>query len=217
MYKGIAVALAWPATWCKQTGSWYDQPLQLLGINNRGYYQVGHAALVLADPANGTCQYFDFGRYHAPHGLGRIRSGRTDHDLIINTPLRIDAGKPNNEDLNLLLEELSQNPSTHGDGKLYAAWTEVDVISCQDKLQKMMESNFIAYGPFVRPGTNCSRFVNTILLAGTTDPFTRVRLAFPPMLTPTPMWNVMALGNMVKREVALEPVIIRNLKSPQNR
>jgi hypothetical protein len=81
MFSGFALALAWPETLCKQAGSWYDYHMHYLGINKKGYYKVGHSALVLVNQSSGNCQYFDFGRYHAPHGLGRVRSERTDNDL----------------------------------------------------------------------------------------------------------------------------------------
>ncbi len=46
-HTGFAIALAWPQTYCKQPGAWYDPITLLLGINKNNYYKVGHAALVL--------------------------------------------------------------------------------------------------------------------------------------------------------------------------
>mgnify|MGYP003964711885 CR=1 FL=1 len=83
MFNGFAIVLAWPKTLCKQAGSWYDFPMHYLGISNKGYYNVGHSAVVLVDDTTQSCHYFDFGRYHAPHGYGRVRSAETDHDLRI--------------------------------------------------------------------------------------------------------------------------------------
>ena len=61
---GFAIAIAWPETYCKQSGGWYEPITQFLGINRNNYYRAGHAALVLIDIANTKCHYFDFGRYH---------------------------------------------------------------------------------------------------------------------------------------------------------
>ena len=52
--EGFAIALAWPQTWCKQAGSWYEGITRFLGFNQNGYYQAGHAAIVLVE-LTGTC------------------------------------------------------------------------------------------------------------------------------------------------------------------
>ena len=83
--SGFAIAIAWPQTYCKQPGSWYDPLTALLGINRNNYYRAGHAALVLIDIQGKKCHYFDFGRYHSPFQHGRVRSAETDHDLKMFT------------------------------------------------------------------------------------------------------------------------------------
>src|SRR6056297_275305 len=83
-YTGFAIALAWPEAYCKQPGAWYDPLLLWLKINKNNFYKVGHAAVVLADVENRKFHYFDFGRYHAPYGHGRVRSATTDDDLTIH-------------------------------------------------------------------------------------------------------------------------------------
>src|SRR5690606_25903582 len=90
MHTGIAIALAWPETKCKQAGAWYDGLMNLLGISKENYYKVGHAAVVLIEAKTGNCLYFDFGRYHAPFGQGRVRDLETDHDLEIYTKAKFD-------------------------------------------------------------------------------------------------------------------------------
>ncbi|MCA1746682.1 MAG: hypothetical protein LC655_03230, partial [Bacteroidales bacterium] len=82
---GFAIALAWPATFCKEPGAWYDPVNSWLGVSRNNYYRAGHAALVLVDRNRERCHYFDFGRYHAPLWRGRVRSGLTDHDLQMRT------------------------------------------------------------------------------------------------------------------------------------
>ena len=188
---GIAIALAWPETFCKQAGAWYDSLMFWLGINKSGYYQVGHAAIVLIDVSKGSCHYFDFGRYHAPHGFGRVRSATTDHDLNIRTNAIVKDGRIVN--LNAILKELYGNPSTHGTGTIYGTQIAINFREAFDMAIKMQEREFIAYGPFRFGGTNCSRFVNKVLRAGQLGVFNKVALHFPWMLTPTPMWNLTAL------------------------
>ena len=52
------------------------------------------------------------------------------------------------------------------------------------------------YGPFVLSGTNCSRFVRTVALKGIKYPIKKLKLQFPVMLTPTPLWNVKAVNEL---------------------
>ena len=55
-HDGFAIALAWPETLCKQAGAWYDYLLYYAGINRKGYYKVGHAAVVLVDDETQSCR-----------------------------------------------------------------------------------------------------------------------------------------------------------------
>ncbi len=189
--NGVAIVLAWPQTFCKQAGAWYDRVMYFLGINTGGYYKVGHAAIVLVDCSSGSCHYFDFGRYHAPQAKGRVRSAKTDHDLNIQTKAMVNG----NEIINLeeILIELYNNPSTHGSGVIYGAQTPIDFNRSYRLAKELQDDDFIPYGPFINRGTNCSRFVNNILRAGCTNIITKTALRLPWMLTPTPMWNLKAL------------------------
>lgn len=194
MHNGIAIALAWPETLCKQAGAWYDKPLKWLGINKSNYYKVGHAAIVLINNENGDCHYFDFGRYHSPYQHGRVRSAYTDHDLEMKTKaIVLDNGKLKN--YNEILLELFCNESCHGSGKLHASYCHVNFQHAYNKANEMQSVSPIPYGPFLPNGTNCSRFVNTIILAGRPEWFYRLVLASPKTLSPTPIGNVKALSN----------------------
>lgn len=84
-FKGFAVALAWPETYCKQPGACYDGLMNRFGIAKNNFYKVGHAAVLLVNKSRKKCFYFDFGRYHSTFGKGRVRSAETDHDLAFNT------------------------------------------------------------------------------------------------------------------------------------
>lgn len=192
-HSGIAIALAWPQTYCKQPGAWYDPLALLLGINKNNYYKVGHAALVLIDPVENRALYFDFGRYHAPYKHGRVRSAETDHDLEITTIPVLSENKKRIENFRDILYELQQNKACHGEGELYAAYCPVNFEPAFARAQQMQAESPIPYGPFVPKGTNCSRFVNTVIRAGQPDFRHWVGLQFNVPFTPTPISNVKAL------------------------
>ena len=196
-FNGFALALAWPETLCKQAGAWYDIPLYHLGINRNGYYQVGHAAVVLIDDKTGSCRYFDFGRYHAPHGHGRVRSAETDHDLKIETLAIFTENKENIDNINQILSELNSNPSTHGSGTILGAVTRININSAISYVENLQEKEFISYGPFISRGTNCSRFVSSAILAGNPTLSHRIKLQFPLTISPTPLWIVKAVGREI--------------------
>ena len=192
---GFAIALAWPETRCKKSGAWYDVPMQWLGLCRNHYYKVGHAATVLVDPANGACYYFDFGRYHAPFGCGRVRDQETDHDLKIFTKAAFDKDW-NIENIDTILTELVQNPSCHGTGLLLASYCPINFKKAFAKAKKLQENSPWKYGPFVWNGTNCSRFVRTVILAGMPKWNFSIKLGLPLTVSPTPLGNVRALDRI---------------------
>lgn len=197
MKTGIAVALAWPETYCKQAGGWYDDLLTSLGFNRGHYYRAGHAALVLIRKFDSEIHYFDFGRYHAPKGHGRVRSATTDPELALSVQASWSAsGKILN--LDEIMAALNANPAYHGDGILYASTTAIDFNRAFVKAQEIQNQSPIVYGPFTYGGSNCSRFVNTVLLHSRPGVFQWLRLYFPWTFTPTPMSNVRALGKIFK-------------------
>ncbi|MBS3912978.1 MAG: hypothetical protein KG003_00610 [Bacteroidetes bacterium] len=191
--KSIGIAIAWPETLCKQAGSWYDSALKTLGINKNNYYRVGHAAVILVDPVNGECRYFDFGRYHAPAGFGRVRSADTDTDLRIRTKAEIDEKMGYVLNLQAILKELEGNLSCHGNGTPIGAQTTIRFQAAMRRALKMQAHGFIKYGPFTIRGTNCSRFVRSVLVAGMFSGLTKLKLRFPWTLSPLPIYNVKCL------------------------
>lgn len=189
---GFLIALAWPETKCKQAGAWYDGLMKRTGFNKEGYYAVGHAALVLVDKSDSSCTYYDFGRYHSPYGHGRVRSAYTDHDLKMSVKADIQEGKLIN--LKSILEELYHNPSTHGDGTIYGKEVLVNLQDTQQYINEMLGRVFIPYGPFKSRGTNCSRFVNSALIAGHASLWIRFRLHLPWTVSPSPLEILRVLG-----------------------
>jgi hypothetical protein len=191
-YTGIAIALAWPETFCKQAGAWYDLPMRWLRFNIDYYYQAGHAAVILIDKRTGDARYFDFGRYHSPHNYGRARSAETDPELTITTKITTDDYKVVN--VSDILTELQQNKSCHGDGTLYSSQIPIDYDKALAKALEIQSKHFLPYGPFVNGGTNCSRFVSTVIRAGNPPLRNLIPLKFFVPLTPTTLSNVKA-GN----------------------
>ncbi len=193
-HSGFAIALAWPQTLCKQPGSWYDLPLHWLGISKNRFYTVGHAAVVLVDSKTRQCHYYDFGRYHAPFQYGRARSATTDNDLALLTRAELSADGLRITNMNSILAELQQNSSCHGDGTLNAAYCAINFEKASQKANVFQLASPLPYGPFVWNGTNCSRFVNSVILAGSPAIKYSFKLRYLVPFTPTPMNNVEALS-----------------------
>lgn len=197
MYTGFAIVLAWPETFCKQAGGWYDGLMDILRISKNNYYKVGHAAVVLVETNTGRCHYFDFGRYHAPFGHGRIRDSETDHDLIIMSKAQLSDWENEILNINDLLTELFSNSACHGSGPLHASYANINFEKAYLFAKDMQNKSPWKYGPFVWNGTNCSRFVRTVVLAGTPPLFNKLRLYTPLTFSPTPIGNVRSFKNKI--------------------
>ena len=196
-HTGFAIAIAWPELYCKQSGGWYEPLTQLLGLNRNNYYKAGHAALVLIDISNRKCHYFDFGRYHSPFDHGRVRGSITDHDLEMKTIPLISSDGKTIENYTNILNELQLNPACHGEGNIHASYCQIDFKTAFSKVIQMQDTHHWPYGPFRYKGSNCSRFVNTAILAGRPDFWQKVRLKWFVPLTPTPLNNVNSLKNKI--------------------
>lgn len=194
--KDFIIALAWPQTPCRQAGGWYDGLMRLTGFNKNYFYKAGHAALVLVEQYNGKCHYFDFGRYHSPFAHGRVRSADTDHDLEVKTRAVIEGDRIIN--FTEILQELQANGSCHGSGPLYGSYNKVIFRKAWDKALEMQQNSPIIYGPFIRGGTNCSRFVSTVIRAGLPSLICKAKVLLFVPSTPTPMNNVKNLGPFIK-------------------
>lgn len=189
---GFAIALAWPETFCKQAGAWYDPLMHFFAVTKNNYYQVGHSAVVLIDKM-GKCYYYDFGRYHTPFGFGRVRSKETDSELVLKTVLVINEGKI--KDNSALISELLQKKECHGDGKLWVSCAEIVFSKAKAEAEKMQTKSPLSYGPFTYTGTNCSRFVRRVILAGCPKLAEVLKLRTQYTLTASPKLNITSLPN----------------------
>jgi hypothetical protein len=174
---GAFVAIAWPDTRIRNASSWYDGPMKVLGIcKSDGYYNIGHAALLLIDYRNGDVRYFDFGRYHTPFGYGRVRDVQSDPELEIMTKGIVENGQVIN--IKKILLELHPNQSTHGDGKLVCSVTpDIDFDLALASAKSIQGREAVPYGPFQPFGSNCSRFVASIYRAGFTSHLKKLRIS----------------------------------------
>jgi hypothetical protein len=211
-YNGFAIALAWPETFCKQAGAWYDFFMEKAGISTNNHYKVGHAAVVLVNGENGNCHYFDFGRYHAPFGFGRVRDEISDPDLQIRTRTRI-KNFETIENLHEILDELYRNPSCHGTGTIYASYCKVQFDKAYRFATNMKARNPWKYGPFTWNGTNCSRFVRSVILSGDPPKHQSLRLSLPLTFSPTPVGNVKSLGQITRYKAQYDHDILRSIRS----
>lgn len=220
-HNGFAIAIAWPETYCKQPGAWYDPITLFLGINKNHYYKVGHAALVLIKSNDSKCNYFDFGRYHSPFQYGRVRSGEFDDDLAMKTVPVISEDGTVLLNYNEILTELQNNIACHGEGVLNAAYCSVNFEKSILKVKQMQQNSHLPYGPFQYGGSNCSRFVKTAIVSGQPNWKQRFLLNYFIPFTPTPMSNVKALKHHVRLPKILKnepfspykPLNARELKS----
>lgn len=192
-HTGFAIAIAWPQTYCKQPGSWYDGITTILGVNKNNYYKVGHAALVLVNIENETCHYFDFGRYHTPFQYGRVRSELTDSELHINTKPIFANNSTTISNYLEILTELQNNSACHGEGEILASYTQINYNSAFNKASEIQKDSPLPYGPFKYRGSNCSRFVNTVILESIINLKQKFKLKYLNTLTPTPLNNVNSL------------------------
>ncbi len=184
------ICLAWPETHVITALAWYDPFLKFLKINNDDFYVVGHAAGVLVEHKTGNLRYFDFGRYHTPLQLARVRDMEHDPDLKINIQAKFE-DKKNITNIEEILKHLSQKHACHGDGTLHASvYNGINFEAAYTWAKKLQTKGGIVYGPFELRGTNCSRFVNQVFRAGKPSFFTKFRLLFPITLTPLTTTNV---------------------------
>lgn len=165
--------------------------LPLVGLGTKTHIKAGHAALVLIENKTGKMQYFDFGRYVTPPGMGRVRNAITDAELTI--PFNAALSSENElQNLDQLLVWLDANPQkTHGEGRLLASVCNViDFELALNYITKLQKRGSIAYGAFDKTGSNCSRFVTDTILAATTDKKIKRALAFNKRFTPSTVGNV---------------------------
>ncbi|MEC9209703.1 MAG: DUF6695 family protein [Bacteroidota bacterium] len=183
MKNDFIITVAWPEGLCEPAGSWYDY-----FATKNGKYRVGHSATILINSKTKKAHYFDFGRYHTPKGYGRVRDVETDGDLAM-----IDVEIQNGEMANLeaVLLHLSAMKATHGEGKMYASVImNVSFDGAFSTAKNIQEKGMLPYGPFIRKGTNCSRFVAEVIQSSGVSFIKKIRFQYPFCISPSPKRNV---------------------------
>ena len=184
MQNDFIIVLAWPEGMVAAAGGWYDKVL-----STNGQYRVGHSALVLVNSSTNQLHYIDFGRYHSPFGFGRVRDLETDPDISLKSKPIILGNSIDN--IKEILLEISNLKATHGHGTLYASILKnIDFNKAYEKAKEMQNMGLISYGPVVLTGTNCSRFVASIMRASKPHWLTKLRLRLPFCLSPSPKRNI---------------------------
>ena len=81
--------------------------------------------------------------------------------------------------------------ATHGEGKMYASLiANVSFTNAFTKAKVMQNKGILPYGPIVRTGTNCSRFVAKVINASGPSLIKKLRLKYPFCISPSPKRNV---------------------------
>ena len=188
MQNDFIITLAWPEGMVAGAGAWYDK----IAANN-GQYRVGHSALVLISSETKKSLYFDFGRYHAPNGYGRVRDVETDPDVnLINSEIL----NGNIVNIKNILLQLSEMKSTHGEGTMYASLISgINFNNAFSAAKTIQEKGILPYGPFTLNGTNCSRFVADIIKASGPSFIKKLRFKFQFCISPSPKRNVSITNN----------------------
>lgn len=187
--KDIAIVIAWPDCLARGDGSWY-KILKDLNIVKNLNFKVGHAAMILTEQSSGKLHYFDFGRYIAPRGYGRVRGANTDPGLYFPFKAKLDK-KGNIINLKEVIDKMQDyKGETHGYGKMFfSLCREINFEKSMEHIARLQEMKYIEYGAVVKDNTNCSRFVCDAIRAGYVGKLPW-RLRFPETIMPSTMGNV---------------------------
>lgn len=199
---GKIIVLAYPDTFVKMSTEWQCKVMPFLGLGTWNQIKAGHAAMVLIENKTGKANYYDFGRYVTPEGLGRVRSAETDHELVLPIKAKLVGNGPL-ENLNDFLLWLGINQDkTHGAGRLVASiCEEVNFKKAQNYILNLQERGSISYGAFVKGGSNCARFVTETILASTKNKTIIKDLSHHKLFTPSAIGNVEKATNSLIYEV----------------
>jgi len=200
--SGKIIVLAYPDTFVSLSDEWQCKLLPLVGLGTWNYIKAGHAAIILIENKTGKANYYDFGRYNTPKGLGRVRSATTDNELQIPFKAKLIGNGPL-ENLSDFLLWLDANPQkTHGDGRLIASvCEEISFEKAEKFVLNLHQKGSIPYRAFKSDGSNCSRFVAETLLASTKNKKIIKGLNHNKKFTPSTVGNVEIATNSELFEV----------------
>lgn len=192
MNTGKIIPIAFPDTYVRYSDEKVLHYLfPLVGLGRKKQIKAGHTLLLLIENATGIIQYFDFGRYVTPKGLGRVRSATTDAELHIPIKAEIDANGEikNIEDILIWME--SHPEKTHGQGRLVASVChEIDYTKAFTFLNNLQNQGSVPYKTFGNIGSNCSRLVADSLIHSMNNEKAVKALIRNSKFTPSPLGNI---------------------------
>ena len=128
----------------------------------------------------------------------------------------IEAKFKNNSLINLeeILLWVENHPEkTHGNGRLIASINhKINYEKAQNFIQNLVEEKELAYGAFVKKGTNCARFVTDTIINSCLDKKIKLKLKSSYLLTPSPIGNVIK-GKTIKEVYRIENQIVGAYKN----
>lgn len=197
-----------PAYWESSSKIWPK-----IGIGHKDAIIAGHAALLLIKKNASKINYFDFGRYITTYGNGRVRSEETDPEVKI--PLEAKFKNDSLINLDEVLLWIEKHPEiTHGNGRLIASINHrINYNKALNFIQNLINEKELAYGAFVKNGTNCARFVTDTIINSCTDKKIKLKLKSSYLLTPSPIGNVIK-GKTIKEVFKIEN---QNIEAYKNR
>jgi hypothetical protein len=81
--------------------------------------------------------------------------------------------------------------ATHGEGKMYASlMPNVNFGNAFSTAKRIQEKGMLPYGPFIRMGSNCSRFVASVIKSADLSFIKKLRFTYPFCISPSPKRNV---------------------------
>ncbi len=184
------ITIAFPEEIVRTTEALYSKLLPLIGMGRQGYSRAGHVGMVLVRDGSNTFEYYDLGRYIAKKGYARARSSNTDPEIAIPITVTWRDGKIDN--IEELLSWMHDNRTLlRGYGDIYASiCEEVNYERVINYIMVTQDKGIIKYGPFVRKGTNCSRFVADAMLSGVVDEQKIRKIKRLYRITPSVLGNV---------------------------
>ena len=183
------ITIAYPENYVVIPNKWYKKALSWLGISAHGMFKGGHAALALISK-QGEVFYADFGRYICPKGFGRVRTKKTDPELQFSLKAKWENEQLSN--LEEILIFLGSNPDkTHGEGVMYASVCKsVNFQATLAAIEQIQNQKLIPYNPFGKKNTNCSRFVQDVLVEGVINKRLKKRIRHRKLISISPLGNV---------------------------
>ena len=204
------IVMAYPNDLVRTTPSLYSTLLPFVGMGSGDRIRAGHACMVLAKEGNETLEYYDFGRYVTPRSYSRMRSVQTDPEVAIDIKAKWDGKKLTN--VTEIIQWLYDHPEkTHGYSELYASVSEnVNYERVTEYVDIFREKGLMSYGPFVKDGSNCARFVTGAMYHGILDEDIHSDVKNQYLLTPSGLGNVSAANSYDKHYVVEEDTLYQS-------